>query len=69
MNICTEEVDDEIIKEYELKYKEATEIYNKIDAISASCPPLHDTNAPTESSPIARLPRIDLVTFEGDLFS
>lgn len=70
LNACTNDAEHtEIIKKYEKLYEEATESYNKLEAISAGFPSTAGTFMPTDSAPTARLPRINLTSFDGDVFS
>lgn len=71
LNVCTEVADAALIKEYDIKFREATEIYNMLECSTATAarPALDDTKAPTETAPLPRLPRIDLTTFNGDIYS
>lgn len=69
LNICTDTADEGTVKEYELKFQEATKTFNKLEAIAAVYPDLAGTHVPTESVPQARLPPITLPTFNGDVYS
>lgn len=70
LNACaTDEAGLEIIKKYDLLYEESTLIFNKLEAIAAGFPSTAGTFTPTDSAPTARLPRINLTTFDGDVFS
>lgn len=55
--------------DYDEKYREATEVYNQLDAVAIGCPSLDGTHLPTESVASSRLPRINLTSFDGDVFS
>lgn len=67
--ILCSNLEAEVITGYEGKYKEATEAYNQLDAVSAAYPSLDGTHVPTESVTSSRLPRINLTSFDGDVFS
>lgn len=67
--ILTANSDDSVLENYEKKYRQATEIYDQLEAVSASFPNLGGTHVPTESAPAARLPTINLTTFNGDVYS
>lgn len=61
--------DSAVIASYDAQYKEATEAYNKLEAVAAAYPNLDGTHMTTESNSSSRLPRINLTTFDGDVFS
>lgn len=61
--------DDSIVQDYDNKYKDATELYNQVDAISARYPNLDGTHQATESYVNTRLPTINLINFDGDIYS
>lgn len=70
LNACaTDDSGLEVVKKYDQLYTEATLIYNKLESISAGFPSTAGTFMPTDSAPSARLPRINLTTFDGDVFS
>lgn len=67
--ILTSITDVEILEGYDSKYRQATEIYDQLEAVSAAYPSLDGTHIPTQSAPAARLPTINLTTFNGDIYS
>lgn len=64
-----DEKDQELVCQCDARYKEAEEIYNQLEAVSAAYPGLDGTHKPTESAPTARLPTINLPVFDGDIYS
>jgi hypothetical protein len=68
-NILCADLSQDIVASYDEKYKEATDAYNQLDAVAAAYPSLDGTHLPTESVASSRLPRINLMSFDGDVFS
>lgn len=58
-----------VVDQIQNNFKQAEQIYNQLEAVSAGFPDLSSKHVPTESAQTTRLPRIDLVRFNGDVFS
>ncbi|XP_049877355.1 uncharacterized protein LOC126374682 [Pectinophora gossypiella] len=61
--------DSEVVAKYDEQYKCATLQYDKLEAKATEHPHSQGTYIPTTSAPFARLPQINLQTFDGDLFT
>lgn len=66
-NILEVEIDEKIIKDYDVRYKNAVFQYDQLGAKSMELPGLQA--APVPPAPVSRLPQINLPEFNGDIFA